>query len=66
MSWTWQYEDAAGAGLDSPDSEAFESRSDAESWLGENFGELTDQGVAAVTLLDGETRIYGPMSLSAQ
>ncbi|CAN5444758.1 hypothetical protein BH24ACT9_BH24ACT9_05890 [soil metagenome] len=65
MSWTWRYEDEAGTTLDSPDPENFESRSDAESWLGENFGDLADNGVAAVTLLDGETKIYGPMSLSA-
>ena len=65
MSWTWRYEDEAGAILDAPDPEAFESRSDAESWLGENFGDLADNGVAAVTLLDGETKIYGPMGLGA-
>lgn len=65
MSWTWRYEDEAGTTLVSPDPEDFESRSDAESWLGENFGDLADNGVAAVTLLDGETKIYGPMSLSA-
>lgn len=66
MSWTWRYEDQAGTTVDSVEPEAFESRSDAESWLGENFGELADSGVAAVTLLDGETKIYGPMSLSAE
>lgn len=65
MSWTWRYEDESGTTLDEPDDEVFESRSDAESWLGENFGDLADRGVSAVTLLDGETRVYGPMSLSA-
>jgi len=66
MSWTWRYEDEGGAPLKTPDAEVFESRSDAESWLGEKFGELADQGVAAVTLLAGENEIYGPMSLSAE
>lgn len=66
MSWTWRYEDEAGTTLDAPDPETFESRSDAESWLGVSFAELADQGVAAVTLLDGQTKIYGPMSLSAE
>lgn len=66
MSWTWRYEDEAGTTLDAPESEVFESRSDAESWLGEHFGELADQGVAAVTLLDGENKIYGPMRLAAE
>ncbi|MBA3294026.1 MAG: hypothetical protein WKF51_03270 [Geodermatophilaceae bacterium] len=65
MSWTWRYEDEAGATLSTPEPEAFESRSDAESWLGENFGDLADNGIAAVTLLDGESPVYGPMSLSA-
>ncbi len=64
MSWTWRYEDEAGTTLSAADPEAFESRSDAESWLGENFGELAEDGVAAVTLLDGESEVYGPMSLS--
>lgn len=65
MSWTWRYEDEAGTTLREPESEAFESRSDAESWLGENFGELLDQGVTAVTLLDGATQVYGAMRLAA-
>ncbi|MGI8721788.1 MAG: hypothetical protein ACR2JG_06120 [Geodermatophilaceae bacterium] len=65
MDWTWRYEDEEGATLDAPEPEAFESRSDAESWLGENFAELAEDGVVAVTLFDGETKIYGPMSLAA-
>lgn len=66
MSWTWRYEDGAGATLDGPESEIFESRSDAESWLGLSFGELADEGVVSVTLLDGQKKVYGPMSLSAE
>jgi len=65
MTWTWRYEDETGTTLDAPESETHESRSDAESWLGLNFAELSAQGVAAVTLLDGQQKIYGPMSLSA-
>jgi len=65
MGWTWQYEDENGDQIDTPDSESFESRSDAESWLGEHFGDLAAHGVAAVTLYEGERKIYGPMSLSA-
>ncbi len=66
MSWSWRYEAESGAILDSPDSEDFESRSDAESWLGENFADLADTGVGAVTLFEGDLKIYGPMSLSAE
>ncbi|MGI8626378.1 MAG: hypothetical protein ACR2J5_07390 [Geodermatophilaceae bacterium] len=65
MSWTWRYEDEAGATLDAPDAETFESRSDAESWLGLSYADLAEQGVAAVSLFDGQKKIYGPMSLSA-
>lgn len=66
MTWAWRYEDETGDAVDAPESEDFESRSDAESWLGEHFGDLADDGVAAVTLFEGETKVYGPMSLSAQ
>lgn len=43
--------------------DTFETRDEAEAWLGANFQELTDLGVEAVTLLDGETEVY-TMSLS--
>ena len=61
MSWTWQLEDAAGASVGT--SETFDSRSDAESWVGESFGDLIERGVDQVRLFDGDTEIYGPMSL---
>ena len=44
----------------------FPTRSDAESWLGEEWAELAEQGVASVTLFEGERRVYGPMSLAAE
>ena len=57
MGWTWRYETADGttvraaAGTD----EAFGNQADAESWLGEAYRVLLDQGVDQVTLLeDGE------------
>ncbi|MGI8696672.1 MAG: hypothetical protein ACR2JQ_08485 [Mycobacteriales bacterium] len=63
MTWTWRYETADGGALDVPVPEAFATRSDAESWLGEAFPELIDRGVAQVSLLeDGQLR-YGPMGL---
>ncbi|MDQ3733541.1 MAG: hypothetical protein M3400_05990 [Actinomycetota bacterium] len=65
MVWTWRYEDDSGDELRAPDSDIFESRSDAESWLGEHFGDLADHGVAAVVLYEDERKVYGPMSLSA-
>ena len=43
----------------------FVSQADAESWVGETWTELADEGVASVTLFEGERAVYGPMSLSA-
>ena len=43
----------------------FVSQADAESWVGETWTELADEGVASVTLFEGDRAVYGPMSLSA-
>jgi hypothetical protein len=43
----------------------FPSQSDAESWLGEQWRELADAGVDAVTLQHESSVVYGPMSLRA-
>lgn len=64
MAWTWRYYEAGAEvarGRDLP-SESFTSRGDAESWLGENWQELTEGGVDRVALLDGEKEVYA-MSL---
>lgn len=65
-SWTWTYEDAAGADLagDQLPTTSYPTQSDAETWLGEYWRELTAHGVAAVTLhVDGAV-VYGPMGLT--
>ncbi|MET0449261.1 MAG: hypothetical protein ABW004_12685 [Aeromicrobium sp.] len=64
MTWTWAFETSAGDVIGR--SELFESRGDAESWVGEAFGDLLEQGIDQVRLFDGETEIYGPMSLHAE
>ncbi len=64
MSWTWTLETAAGEWVGT--SEAFDSRSDAESWVGESFSELLERGVDQVRLFDGDTEVYGPMSLHTE
>ncbi len=64
MSWTWRLEAADGTALPAPVPPTHASQSDAESWLGEQWRELSEDGVAQVTLLDGGTEVYGPMSLS--
>jgi len=64
MAWFWRLEDAAGAELSEPTSPQHPNQSDAESWLGEQWRELADQGVVQVSLFDDGTLVYGPMSLS--
>ncbi len=68
MAWSWRYEDPDGGEANPPDApvvDAFPTQSDAESWLGENWRELLDAGVAAVTLFEDSREVYGPMPLSA-
>ncbi len=61
MTWTWQLENSVGESVGT--SETFDSRSDAESWVGESFGDLIERGIDQVRLFDGDTEVYGPMSL---
>ena len=68
MTWSWQLADPDGAVLDPVDVgvevPAADNQGDAESWLGEHWRELLAAGVATATLLDGTTRVYGPMGLA--
>ena len=64
VPWWWQHLDAHGKVLAAERTE-FPTRSDAESWLGEAYPDLSDDGVAAVTLFEGDREVYGPMSLEA-
>jgi hypothetical protein len=66
--WTWRLEDGSGQEVDVPSEYAgrrFASQADAESWVGETWSELAEVGVDAVTLLEAERVVYGPMSLHA-
>ncbi|TWP37014.1 hypothetical protein [Leekyejoonella antrihumi] len=65
-AWTWTYEDATGKPVRGAAtvSSQFPTQGDAESWLGEQWRELTGAGVAAVTLHEAGAVVYGPMSLS--
>ncbi len=64
MAWTWTLETASGDVIRR--SEEFESRGDAESWIGEAFGDLLTDGVDQVRLFDRDVEVYGPMSLHAE
>lgn len=63
MSFTWRLEAADGTPMAGPTVPSHTNQSDAESWLGEEWRALAAAGVAQVTLLDGSTEVYGPMSL---
>jgi hypothetical protein len=65
--WVWQCHDASGA-VTTPSvgvPEGFPTQADAESWVGENWRELLEDGVESVTLLEAGREVYGPMSLRA-
>ena len=66
MTWTWQYETADSRANDATAregaSESFASQSDAESWLGQSWRELTSAGVVTVVLLEDD-RVEYKMSL---
>lgn len=69
MGWTWRFlapDGGAVPGIDDgsgrPDA-GFPTQSDAESWLGEHWRELTEEGVDAVALYEDGREVYGPMSL---
>ena len=62
MTLRWRYQNPDGGQAPGPDI-AFDDQIDAEEWLGRQWSGLLDSGVAAVTLLDGEDEVYGPMSL---
>ncbi len=64
--WWWRLEDAAGEEVAVDEAYAgqrFPNQGDAESWVGEVFAALAEEGVDAVTLFEHDRRVYGPMSL---
>lgn len=65
--WTWTFFDADAKVMtgEALVATGFPSQSDAESWLGEHWRELADDGVEAVTLQHEAAIVYGPMSLRA-
>ena len=65
MSWTWRLEAEDGSPITNRDVPMHPNQSDAESWLGEQWRALADEGVARVTLLEDGNQVYGPMPLSA-
>ena len=62
-TWTWRYETADGSPVEDATSQSFPTQSDAESWFGEVWHDLSAHGVASVTLHRDGQKVYGPMSL---
>lgn len=67
--WWWRLQNTAGDEVTVTGELAdqrFPSQADAESWVGEYFGELADAGVDAVVLFEDDRQVYrSPMSLHA-
>ncbi len=66
--WWWRLEDASGAEVSLEgelSGQRFANQADAESWVGEFWAELAEEGVDAVTLFEHDREVYGPMSLHA-
>ena len=63
MVYLWRYADEAGVVADGPRME-FASQEAAETWLGEVYADLLDEGITAVSLFNDRQAVYGPMSLS--
>lgn len=67
-AWWWALLSASGEEVTVSEEYAgqqFTNQGDAESWVGEVWRELAEQGVASVTLHEHDRVVYGPMSLSA-
>lgn len=64
-SWRWVSVDDDGNPLppDATTANRFPTQSEAESYLGEHWASFAEAGAQAVSLLDGDTVVYGPMSL---
>jgi len=64
--WHWRVGPTGGGrggGLKPLNAERFPTQGEAESWLGETYPDLLESGVLAVSLYEGDRRVYGPMSL---
>lgn len=64
--WHWVLTGDDGAPAGTGDALRFPTQSEAESWLGEEWPVLLDAGVTQAWLHQGDTVVYGPMSLRPQ
>ncbi|MFE9257154.1 hypothetical protein [Streptomyces sp. NPDC006879] len=65
MAWTWRFEKADGTQTEpAVQPEEFTTQGDAETWIGEVWKDLLDEGVENVRLFEDSAEIY-TMSLRA-
>jgi hypothetical protein len=65
VAFYWRYQTPHGIPADVP-REEFDDQAGAEAWFSTIWSQLRAQGVEAVVLMDGESQVYGPMSLDEQ
>lgn len=65
MPWSWRYENVEGNPVAGPP-ETFSSQADAESWIGQEWRQLAEQGVAGVVLLEDDRVDYRMSLLPAE
>jgi hypothetical protein len=65
MAFHWRFTPSDTTPSDPPPPSSFPRQSDAESWLGESWRELSAAGVDSVTLVDGQDTLY-EMPLAAE
>ena len=56
MSWRWVLNDASGTELRS--TEPFDSKEEAEAWMGDHWSALLEEGGETVTLMTEERSVY--------
>jgi hypothetical protein len=62
-AWAWELLDGADQVLDRPLGPTFSNRFDAESWLGESWRQLAEQGAVAARLSHNGLAVAAPIPL---
>jgi hypothetical protein len=62
VAFYWRYQTPHGIPGGAPEEE-FDDQAEAEAWFSATWEGLRVQGVEAVVLMDGDSEVYGPMSL---
>lgn len=63
MAWTWKLESNDSKDLGGIDVPEFDDQADAETWIGDVWQDLLEQGVDSVTLVEDGDVVYTGMSL---